>query len=131
MFLFLTALSVLSIWISGLAIGLKIPLTLICGGYLVYCWSRVIDLTHRRSVTGLRWLVDKKVGSICLGGEWVEIEAIQQRLMLPLLLGLSVKLRGQQGKVAVVIWRDSVSADQFRKLRVLMRFAPPISASRN
>lgn len=130
-FLLLTVLSIYSVWISGLTLSLKIPLTFICSGYLIYCWPRFIALTHHRSVTGLRWLADKKVGAICLAGNWAEIETVQQRLTFPMLLGLSVKLREQRGSVAVVIWPDSVSADQFRKLRVLLRFATPISANHN
>lgn len=126
-FVFLTVLSLISICLSGLNVGFKVALSFACVFYLYHCWPRFIALTHSRSVTGLRWLADKKVMAVCLAGDqWFEVETVQQRLSFPLLLGLSVKLRGRQGSGAVVIWRDSVTADQFRKLRVLLRFAPPL-----
>lgn len=132
-FLLLTVLSLVSIWLSGLSVTLQVVLSLLCGCYVFYGWPRFISLTHHRCIIGLRWLADKKVLAVCLVGEgWVEVEAVQQRLSFPLLLGLSVKLRGARRTVAVVIWPDSVSADQFRKLRVLLRFAPPpLNASHN
>ncbi|WP_363317755.1 protein YgfX [uncultured Amphritea sp.] len=130
-FLLLTALSFFSLWTSGLSVTFQFILSILCICYLAFCWPRVITLTHPRCVTGIRWLAERKTVVVCLGeGDWREVEVIQQRLNYPLLLGLKLKLRGQSRSVSVVIWRDSVTADHFRKLRVLLRFAPPpVSAS--
>ncbi|WP_366511842.1 protein YgfX [uncultured Amphritea sp.] len=133
LFLLLTALSFFSVWLSGLSFIYQLILSLACCCYLIYCWPRAIKLTDRNSVTALRWLAERKAVVVCLGdGDWIEVEAIEQRLNFPLLLGLKLKLRGRRRSVSLLIWRDSVSADQFRKLRVLLRFAPPpVSASHN
>ncbi|MDO6564457.1 hypothetical protein Q4488_13790 [Amphritea sp. 1_MG-2023] len=106
-------------------------LTLLCGRYTIYAWSRFISLTHPASVTGVRWLADKKAIAVCLAGDhWYEVVALEQRLSFPVLLGFKVKLRDQNRSVAAVIWSDSVSVDQYRKLRVLLRFAaPPVNAN--
>ncbi|WP_332874032.1 protein YgfX [Amphritea pacifica] len=131
LFLLLAALSVFSVWLSGLSFTFKLVLSLACCCYLIYCWPRIIMLTDAGSVSGIRWLAERKAVVVCLRGSgWVEVEAIQQRLISPLLLGLKLKVRDQQGSVSVLIWRDSVTAAQFRKLQVLLRFAPPpVSAS--
>jgi len=130
-FLLLTGLSLVSLWLSGLSVIFKVFLSIVCISYLFFCWSRFITLRHSRSVTGLRWLAGRKAVVVCLSnGDWIEVEAIQQRLNFPLLLGLKLKLKGQRRSVSLVIWRDSVTADHFRKLRVFLRFAPPpVSAS--
>ncbi|WP_428037048.1 protein YgfX [Amphritea sp.] len=130
-FLLLTGLSLFSLWFSGLSVPLQLSLSGVCIGYLCFCWPRLITLTDARSVTGLRWLVERKAVALCLGeGDWIEVEEIQQRMSYPLLLGLKLKLQGQRRPVSLLIWRDSVSTDHFRKLRVLLRFAPPpVSAS--
>ena len=131
LFLLLTALSFFSVWLSGLSFIFQLILYLACCSYLIFSWPRAVTLTDPDSVTGLRWLAERKAVVVRLGGgDWMEVEAIEQRLSFPLLLGLKLKLRGRRRSVSLLIWRDSVSVDHFRKLRVLLRFAPPpVSAS--
>ncbi|MBQ0782627.1 MAG: hypothetical protein KBT66_00195 [Amphritea sp.] len=86
----------------------------------------MIWLNNRYSVTGLRWLVERKGIVVCLHkGNWVHIDRIEQKFVFPFLIGLKLKLCTDDRSVTVLIWRDSVVEDDFRKLRVLCRFAPP------
>lgn len=124
--LFLTILSLLSIWMADLVFISKILISLVCLGYSCLCWFRLIGLNARYAVTGLRWLADRKAISVCLHHDaWVHVDRIEQKFIFPFLIGLKLKLCAPDRSVMVLIWRDSVSKDEFRKFRVLCRFAPP------
>lgn len=122
----LALFSLLSVWAADLVLIYKLLLSLACLGYSCFCWSRLIWLNNRHSVTGLRWLVERKGIVVCLHkGNWVHIDRIEQKFVFPFLIGLKLKLCTDDRSVTVLIWRDSVVEDDFRKLRVLCRFAPP------
>ena len=122
----LAFLSLLSVWAADLVLIYKLLFSLACLGYSCFCWSRLIWLNTRYSVTGLRWLVERKGIAVCLNkGVWVHVDRIEQKLVFPFLIGLKLRLCTEGRTVTVLVWRDSVDEDCFRKLRVLCRFAPP------
>ncbi|BBB27376.1 protein YgfX [Amphritea japonica] len=118
--------SLLSVWVSDLDGIHKLLLSLVSLGYSFFCWSRMVSLTDRFSVIGLRWLVEHQSVVVCVNeGGWVNVDRIEQKFVFPFLIGLRLKLASKKRSVTVLVWRDSTNADDFRKLRVLFRFAPP------
>ncbi len=118
--------SLLSVWAADLVVIYKLLLFLACIGYSFFCWSRLIWFNSQYSVTGLRWLVERKGIAVCLSkGGWVHVDRIEQKFIFPFLIGLKLRLCTEDRSVTVLIWRDSVTEDDYRKLRVLCRFAPP------
>ena len=124
--LLLAFFSLLSLWVSDLLVTYKALLSLVCLVYCFFCWSRLVSLRGRFSVTGVRWLVERKAIVVRLNeAGWVNVDRIEQKFVFPFLMGLRLRLDSQKRSVTLLVWRDSISADDFRKLRVLFRFAPP------
>ena len=124
--LLLAFFSLLSLWVSDLLVTYKALFSLVCLGYSFFCWSRLVSLSGRFSVTGVRWLVERKTIVVRINeGGWVNVDRIEQKFLLPFLMGLRLRLDSKKRSVTLLVWRNSTSADDFRKLRVLFRFAPP------
>jgi len=61
---------------------------------------------------------------------WDRVSSIEQRFSSPLLLALKVRTEDRYLSQVVLIWRDSIEADQFRRMRALVRYVPgPVSSS--
>ncbi|WP_373290105.1 protein YgfX [Amphritea balenae] len=132
LYLSLAASAIASVWYADLVASLSILLTAFILCYLKLRWSRIVNLKHCSAVNALRWVVDKKALSIKLNdGHWYAVESIQPGVIYSWLLVLNIRLSQNKRNVKLLIWRDSLRPDQFRRLSVLLRYSSLSNATHN
>lgn len=125
----LHAAALLAIWLSGFETFTQWVFTLLLALIWAYILPRYLRLSHVLSVTGVRWLADRKSLSVCCSnGQWYPVAAQRETLVWPFLVAFSVRVQGRYLPLTVLVFCDSVAEDQFRRLKVLARFAVPIGS---
>lgn len=123
-----------SVLISGLPLFSQFVLLLFLLLLAVYFLTTYLFLTAGSSVIALRWLTENRSLSIQFHDrQWDSVTVIEERFICPILVALKVKTAKRLLPVLVLVWRDSVDRQQFRRLKVLARFSPgpEISSTRS
>ncbi len=90
----------------------------------IYFYRRHISLLSPFSIHKLSWLAEEKSFSLKQrNGQWLTVTAIQTKLMTPFAVFMNVQVEQRLFPVPLIIWKDSIGADNFRRLRVLMGYA--------
>lgn len=112
----LTLSSILIIWFLSISIMLKLCLSFLSLAYGIYHYFRYGLLQHPHSIVGLKlarkeWSVLDHAGyqSAILCGS----STITRRICI-----LRFKVSGKKLKQSCILFRDSVQADQYRKIRL-------------
>lgn len=124
-------LAISSILVSGLPVFSQCILFFILLISVSYWSYRDLLQLSKASVVGLRWMADQKLIDIQYSDlSWDRVSLIEQRFSSPLLLALKVRTEDRYLSQVVLIWRDSIEADQFRRMKTLVRYAPgPVYSS--
>ncbi|MEH6577609.1 MAG: hypothetical protein V7731_11100 [Amphritea sp.] len=68
--------------------------------------------------------------TVCLGGEqWLPVVCTKQTLVWPFLIALSVEVKGRYHPLTIFVPFDSIEPQQFRRLKVVARYAVPVGVT--
>lgn len=115
-------LALASVWLVSLPIGSKLAISLVFGLSLAYAFYRNFGKQVCRDLR-----LDEQCSLTVLRGENLWQEAIVQpsTFVSPYLTVLNFRLSDEKTVRHVVIFPDSIDAEQFRQLRVLLRWKCP------
>ena len=118
----LHSLALCSVWLTPLPVLLQSGLSLLVLLSLFYHLNRHVLLLGKQSWH--TFSLDKlRVVAITASGKELSGSVLNQTVVTPYLILLSVKLEGDRMPVAQIICCDALQADVFRELRVRLRFA--------
>lgn len=89
-------------------------------------WKQVLRhaLLHAsNSIVALAVNVKSELSCQYLSGDWLTAELLPTTTVTPRLTVLNLKLSEQHSKLSVVIMTDSIAEEEFRKLRVWLKWA--------
>jgi toxin CptA len=108
---------------AKLAIGVALGLS------LAHSIRRFAWLGSPGSIVGLE-LTDREHGSIQFAqGVWCEGRVLPTTYVTPMLTVVNVRVNGLRTVRHAIIVQDNIDADDFRKLRVMLRWAYPKDAA--
>jgi toxin CptA len=107
----------------------KLVMALALGLSLAHSLRRFAWLRSHRAIVGLE-LTDREHGSIQFAqGAWCEGRVLPTTYVTPVLTVVNVRVSGLRTLRHVIIVPDNIDADDFRKLRVMLRWAHPKDAA--
>jgi toxin CptA len=107
----------------------KLAIALALGLSLAHSVRRCASLSSPRSIVALE-LTDREHGSIQFArGAWCEARVLPTTYVTPVLTVVNVRVSGLRTLRHVIIVPDNIDADDFRKLRVILRWARPKNAA--
>lgn len=116
------ALSILVVFLLPLPIGLKYGLGALCLLNLVDSWRKYVSLKGQRVITKL-WQRNSRFWQLeTAQGERFIAKLSGESICTPLLVVLNFRRPKQWFATSVVIPKDAMDADSFRRLRVRLRF---------
>ncbi len=123
----LFALMVLAVGIGSVAVLLLLALAwwltllLITAiiGYLIYVLRQTVFLVNKSSIVALELSLEHGCQLLCHDQRWVPFEICGDSLRTGFLVVLNCRSKSKFNR-ACVIWRDSVSADDFSRLSLFL-----------
>lgn len=96
-------------------------------------WPRYMSLSDPLAIRALHWVADQKTADVQLyNGEWLKVETIACRLVTRYLIAAELQVECSQKRFNLLIWKDSIAPEAFRRMTVLMKYAPlSVSATHN
>jgi toxin CptA len=111
-----------------LPLAARLAIALALGLSLAHSIWRFAWLRSHSSIVGLE-LTNREHGSIQFAqGAWCEARVLRTTYVTPVLTVVNVRVSGLRTLRHVIIVPDSIDADDFRKLRVMLRWAHPKDA---
>ena len=123
------------IWLLPLDLWLKIAAVLLILTSLIYHVRRDAMRTSRNAILALKISPECRCNAQVWSGDWFEAQLLSTSFVSPYLTILNLRLDHARLVKHVVILPDAIEAEQFRELRVLLRWrcgkelARPSSAS--
>ena len=126
----LAALAVTGMAASALSVLLLVLLSLILLVLFWLNWKRYLSLRHPDSIIAVHWVADTRAVDLQLAsGKWVTVTRIAGRVNTPFMLAAELYSDDRRTPYKLVIWNDSVNRDTFRRLKVILRYAPSPSSA--
>lgn len=128
----LAVIAFLALMASDLSSSALSLLSSVLLGLLFWCWPRYISLGHPQSPIALNWhLDDKRLAVQLRDGTWVQVTALKGRVISALVVGAELHLDRPGAPLKLLLWRDSVNTESYRRLQVALRFTAPLNATQN
>ena len=108
---------------AGLAWWLDVPLCALLAASAYFIHLRHISLTHARAVVRLTWTRHGDWRLVTADGMEQGADLLGDSYVHPWLVVLNFSLP-RRGRASVVLFPDSLHADDFRRLRVRLRTTP-------
>jgi hypothetical protein len=98
---------------------------LIAGACGIHALRRTTAIGMRRSIAGIELAADRRAILTDRSGQCIEAIVQPESYVGALLTTLVLRPDGARRSRALAIWPDTMSADEFRRLRVLLRHGDP------
>lgn len=109
-------------WIAPLQDGIQFVVSLLLLASGLFYLRRDCLLLAPGSIVSLRFDQEGACSYQVRGGEWSETTLLGSSLVTPWLSVLNYRPEAGRGMRSVVLFPDSIDADDYRKLRVLLRW---------
>jgi toxin CptA len=110
------------LWITPLPSGVQFAASLLLLASGLFYLRRDCLLLAPGSIVSLRFDQEGACSYQARGGEWFEATLLGSSLVTPWLSVLNFKPETSRGMRSVVLFPDSIDAEDYRKLRVLLRW---------
>lgn len=120
--LFMHFSSLLLIWLMPLSLWVKLLISPALLASAVFYLKRDALLTFQNSTIALQVHSDCQCEIQNQQGEWEDAELLGTSFVAPYLTVLNFKIAGKHNAKHVVIFPDAIDSEQFRKLRVLLKW---------
>jgi toxin CptA len=105
-------LAIAAVWVLSWPIATSFTVLVLVS--FTWCWRRKWAVTLKINVKGELLLQQD--------GDWLEVKVLASSLVLPYLTVLNLKLPGRRWPLNIVLLPDSLDAQDYRKLRVWLRW---------
>jgi hypothetical protein len=100
---------------------------LIAGACGIHALRRTTAVGMPRSIAGIELAADHRAIITDRSGQRIQAIVQPESYVGALLTTLALRPEGARRSLALAIWPDTMSADEFRRLRVLLRHGDPTS----
>lgn len=116
------ALAMTSVWLVPLALAMKIGTAVLLASTLTLSLRQHVQRAGRRSVRAIRLNAECEISLQGQDGTWQKATLQPSSFVSPYLSVLNFQLEGEKRVRHVVVLPDAVDAEQFRQLRVWLRW---------
>ena len=102
----------------------KAVMIALCVCSLIYNLNRHVFLNSPFSITHIHWDTESSHLSLRqMNGQWIDVDRIDSRFICPFAIFLNCKVEQRLLSVPLILWKGCMSDDNYRRLRVLLRYA--------
>lgn len=116
------ALALLSVWLVPLVLVVKIGTAIVFATTLAFGLRQHVWRAGNRSVCAIRLTGECDLSLQGQDGVWLEVKLLPSSFVSPYLTVLNLSLEGESRARHVVLLPDAMDAEQFRQLRVWLRW---------
>jgi toxin CptA len=120
--LFMHGVAIGSIWLVPVASAAKIAATICLVLSLLYAWRHSVLRRGVKAIQAMRWQGENEFFVQGGDGLWQEVELLPSSFVSAYLVVLNLRMAEERLARYVVILPDGIEAEQFRQLRVNLRW---------